>query len=57
MPHDPTQPRSEHWEAILLAWKSIHVPVGTILLGALLLSGVFSAISMVWGYGPVNPIP
>jgi hypothetical protein len=42
---------------MLLAWKSIHVPVGTILLSALLLSGVFSAVSMVWGYGPVNPIP
>ena len=49
--------RSDHWEAMLLAWKSLHVPVGTILLVALLVSGAFSAISMVWGYGPVNPVP
>ena len=57
MPRDPYQPRSDHWEAMLLAWKSLHIPVGTILLVALLVSGAFSAIAMVWGYGPVNPVP
>jgi ABC-type transport system involved in cytochrome c biogenesis permease subunit len=57
MLRNSTQPRSDHREAMLLAWKSIHVPVGTILLGTLLLSGVFSAVSTLWGYGPVSPIP
>ena len=49
--------RTEHWEALRLAWESLHVPVGTLLIGGLLASGIFSAISMVWAYGPANPIP
>ncbi len=51
------QPRSEHWEAVRLAWKSLHIPVGTLLIGSLLLAGVASAVSMVWAYGPVNLMP
>ncbi len=50
-------PAPEHREAVRLDWMSMHIPVGAILLSTLLLSGIFSAASMVWGYGPVNPIP
>ncbi len=57
MTNDPDLRLGEHKEAVRLAWKSRHVPVGTILLGALFLIGVFSAIAMVWDYGPSNPIP
>ena len=52
-----TLPVPEHREAVRLAWSSLHIPIGSILLGFLLLSGIISATSMVWGYGPVNPIP
>jgi len=51
------QPRSEHWEAVRLAWKSLHIPLGTLLMGGLLLAGIASAVSMMWVYGPANPIP
>ena len=51
------QSRSDHWEAVRLAWKSLHIPVGTLLIGGLLLAGILSAVAMVWGQGPVNPIP
>lgn len=50
-------PASDHKEAVRLAWKAQHIPFGTIALSVLLLSGVLSTVSMVWGYGPVNPIP
>ena len=49
--------RSEHWEAVRLAWKSLHIPVGTLLIGSVLLAGILSAVAMVWGQGPVNTIP
>ncbi|WP_166802278.1 hypothetical protein [Microvirga pakistanensis] len=48
---------SDHKEAVRLAWKARHVPFGTIALSILLLSGVLSTVSTVWGYGPVNSIP
>lgn len=51
------RPNPEHREALLLAWKSMHVPVGTFLIGTLLLSGAASAITMVWGYAPSIIIP
>jgi ABC-type transport system involved in cytochrome c biogenesis permease subunit len=51
------RPASDHKEAVRLAWKCRHVPFGTIALSTLLLSGVLSMVSMVWGYGPGNPIP
>ncbi|EIM26582.1 hypothetical protein [Microvirga lotononidis] len=51
------RPASNHKEAVRLAWKSRHVPFGSIALGILLLSGILSMVTMVWGYGPVNPIP
>ena len=44
-------------EATRLAWRGRHIPVVTILLGTLLLSGVISMVSMIWSYGPSNPIP
>ncbi len=57
MASHPEQTPSDHKEAVRLAWKCMHIPVGTILLGALLLTGIFSATSTVWGYGPASPIP
>lgn len=50
MASDLHQTRSDHWEAVRLAWKSLHIPVGT------LLAGILSAVATVWGQGPVNPI-
>jgi hypothetical protein len=57
MSSDHHLPRPEHWEAVRLSWQSRHVPVGSLLLGALLLASVMSAVSMVWAYGPVNVMP
>ncbi len=56
MTREPILPTPEHKEAVRLVWMSMHIPVGAVVLGALLLSGIFSATAMVWGYGPVNPI-
>jgi hypothetical protein len=47
----------DHREAVRLAWKSIHLPIGSIFIGTLLLAATLSAVSTVWGYGPANPIP
>jgi hypothetical protein len=47
----------DHKEAVRLTWKAMHIPFGTIVLAALLLAGIVSAVAMVWGYGPANPIP
>jgi hypothetical protein len=52
-----TMPRQDHKEAVRLTLKAMHIPFGTIVVGALLLVGILSAIAMVWGYGPANPIP
>jgi hypothetical protein len=52
---DPSQ--TEHKEAMRLSWKARHVPVGTLLLGILLLAAFFSAVFMVISQGPHNPIP
>ena len=49
-------PRPDHKEAVRLTLKAMHIPFGTIVVGALLLVGILSAIAMVWGYGPANPI-
>ena len=53
----PHQPRPEHWEAVRLSWKSLHMPFGTILLGSLLVASVASAVSMMWSFGPSSPMP
>ena len=57
MAAQPDLPVSDHKEAVRLTWRSRHVPFGTIALSILLLSGILSMVTMVWGYGPVNPIP
>ena len=46
----PNQPQSEHWEAVCLSWKSLHIPFGTFLIGSLLMTGVASAVSMMWAF-------
>jgi hypothetical protein len=57
MAANPALPVSDHKEAVRLTRRSRHIPFGTILLSTLLLSRIFSMISMVWSYGPANPIP
>jgi hypothetical protein len=49
--------QAEHKEAVRLSWKARHIPVGTLLLGVLLLVVFLSAVSMVISQGPHNPIP
>ena len=44
---------SEHWEAVRLAWKSLHVPVSTILSVGLLMISVL-AISMILAATPAQ---
>ena len=43
----PNRLRTDHSEAVRLAWKSRHIPVGTILMLGLLLACVLSAIFMM----------
>ncbi|MFC1457842.1 MULTISPECIES: hypothetical protein [Microvirga] len=47
----------EHKEAARLAWKSRHIPFGTLVISVFLLASVLSAIFMVFAQGPSNPIP
>jgi hypothetical protein len=47
----------DHAEAVRLAWKSRHVPIGTILLVILILGTVIPTILTILAQGPVNPIP
>ena len=47
----------EHKEAVHLAWKSRHIPVGTLVISGFLLACVLSAVFMVVAQGPSNPIP
>ena len=47
----------DHAEAVRLAWKSRHVPIGTILLVTLMLGSVLPTILTILAQGPVNPIP
>jgi uncharacterized membrane protein YcjF (UPF0283 family) len=54
---DEAVARQDHKEAVRLSWKSRHIPVSTILIGAVVLASVFSAVFMVVAQGPVNPIP
>ncbi len=48
MSANPPPATAEHREALRLAWESLHVPVGTLLLGALLGMSVLSAVSTMW---------
>jgi hypothetical protein len=57
MAANPDLPASDHREAMRLAWISLHFPVGTIFLGTLLMLGVLSAASTMWGYGSGHLIP
>jgi hypothetical protein len=53
----PNRPRTDHSEAVRLAWKSRHIPVGTLFVLGLLLACLLSAIFMMIAQGPSNPIP
>jgi hypothetical protein len=50
-------PRRDHREAMRLAWKSLHVPWGTVLTFGLLLICILSAVLTMLAQGPANPIP
>ena len=47
----------ERNEALSLAWKSRHIPVGTILLGTLMLGSLVPTVMTIIAQSPVNPIP
>jgi hypothetical protein len=47
----------EQREARRLSWRSRHIPWGTLVVGALLLISVLSAVYAVIAEGPSNPIP
>jgi len=49
--------RREHREAVRLAWKSLHLPLVTLLTAGLVLVCVLSAVLMIVAQGPSNPIP
>lgn len=49
--------RSDHNEAVRLAFKACHIPFGTIVITILILACVLSAIFEVIARGPSNPIP
>lgn len=51
------QASPEHREAVRMAWKALHIPFGTILVGALLLAGVLSAFANLVALGPSNAMP
>jgi hypothetical protein len=53
---DEARAKQEHKEAVRLFWMSFHIPVRTLLLGALLVAGVLSAVLMVVSQGPANPL-
>jgi hypothetical protein len=57
MATDPNRSVPDRKEAKRLAWLSKHIPIGTILLGTLLVLGIVSAMAMMWGFGPASPIP
>lgn len=52
------QPSSpDHKEALRLAWLSRHVPIGTLLLGLLVIAGILSAILSILAVSPSSSIP
>lgn len=47
----------DHKEAIRLSRAYRRIPVGIMILGFLLLSGVASTASTMWSFGPIHLIP
>ena len=43
--------QADHKEAVRLSRAYWHLPIGLVLLGSLLLTGVASASSMIWSLG------
>ena len=52
-----THPGQSMRKRVRLSWRARHIPVGTPLLGGLLLAAFFSAVVMIISQGPHNPIP
>ena len=40
-----------------LLWKARHVPIGTILLGSIVVAGVLSAVLSILADGPAHGFP
>lgn len=55
LPERPSLP--DHNEAVRLAWLSRHLPVGTLMIGILLLAGILSAIFSMLAVSPSSGIP
>ena len=52
----PLQPSRDHWEAVRLSWKSLHIPIGTILISGLALASIVSTVFTIIAEGPANGI-
>jgi len=47
----------EHREAVRLAWKCRHIPVGSILITLFIVCSLLPRSLTIVAYGPVNPVP
>jgi hypothetical protein len=47
----------EHREAVRLAWKCCHIPVGPILITLFVVWSLLPTILTIVAHGPVNPLP
>jgi hypothetical protein len=57
--HDRNVPSAvqEHREAVRLAWKCCHIPLGPILITLFIVWSLLPTILTIGAYGPVNPVP
>jgi hypothetical protein len=54
---DICSPAQEHREAMRLSWKSRHFPLGTILVGILVLGSLLPTVLTRLALSPMNPMP
>jgi hypothetical protein len=47
----------EHREAVRLAWKSRHIPMGSMMIGTSLVGSLLPTILTILAQSPVNPMP
>ncbi len=52
-----SSPAQEHREAIRLAWKCYHIPVGPILVTLFVVWCLLPTILTIVAHSPVNPVP